>query len=81
MNKGWWSESEEEKLKDQVRKEVMTCFNKADQKKKPPIYSLFDDVHAEMVPHLCTQVSQLESHLSQYREHYPISDHVDQKRS
>jgi 2-oxoisovalerate dehydrogenase E1 component alpha subunit len=48
--KGWWSEQDEEELKQRLKTEVLTEFRRADSLKKGPLDNLFRDVYGGEEP-------------------------------
>lgn len=48
----------------------MQALEKAEQRNKPSIDQLFEDVYKEKPPHLIKQEKQLQEHLAKYPAHY-----------
>lgn len=67
---GLWSESMEEELQENARKEVMNAMRYAEAENKPPLRTLFSDVYDELPPHLVRQKAQLTEHMKKYGKHY-----------
>ena len=72
--KGLWSADQEDQERRAARKHAIKALNDAERVGKPEPYTLFTDVWDEMPPALAAQRAQLRSHLTQYREHYDVSD-------
>lgn len=49
-SQGWWSDEEDEELKDKLKKEVMNAFKKAESEKRHPLGELFEDVYGGEEP-------------------------------
>ncbi|KAI0087055.1 branched-chain alpha-keto acid dehydrogenase E1-alpha subunit [Irpex rosettiformis] len=49
-SRGWWSEQEEEKFKDEVRKEVMKAFKRGESLQRHALKEMFNDVYAGEEP-------------------------------
>ena len=68
--KGWWSQEEEQQLRDEERVAVLQALERAEVKEKPGREDLFADVYAEMPRHLVEQEEELEAHVKKYPEVY-----------
>jgi len=75
--KGIWSEEQETELRTSVRKDILKHFVAAEKEVMPSIVSLFDDVYAEIPPHLAEQKQEMLSHLAKYPEEYPTSGRAE----
>lgn len=64
------------KIKDNVKKEVISCLNKSVAEKLPPIDSIFNDVYAEIPDTLKLQKEKLKKHLELYGSHYNLNRHA-----
>ena len=69
-DKGWWSEEEEQNLRDQERLATMEALTVADKRKKSSFTELFQDVYQDMPPHLIKQRAELIEHMGKYPDHY-----------
>ena len=69
-SKGWWSDEAEQQLRDSERVEVLQCLERAEKKPKPHFDELFNDVYAEIPPHLAKQKELLEEHIAKYPQLY-----------
>lgn len=49
-SQGWWSDAEEEELKDRLKQDVMKAFKKAEATKRWPLGELFEDVYGGEQP-------------------------------
>lgn len=72
---GLWSEAQEKEARAEARTRVIEAFNWAEKIKKLPIASMFDDVYDELPAHLRRQRDELEEHLKEYGQHYPINEY------
>jgi 2-oxoisovalerate dehydrogenase E1 component alpha subunit len=73
--KGWWSEAEENSLREEERKQVLTALETAEKRPKPPVSELFTDVYDKKLPILEQQEAELQAHMAKYPEHYAIGGH------
>ena len=72
---GWWSQAKEEKLREVERANVLIALEKAEQKDKPLLDTMFEDVYEEMPPHLARQQQEMLAHVAKYPDQYPIGGH------
>lgn len=72
---GLWSEEQEKKNRAEMRAELIKAFNWAEKLKKLPIRSMFEDVYDELPAHIQRQRDELEDHLREFGENYPVSEH------
>jgi 2-oxoisovalerate dehydrogenase E1 component alpha subunit len=77
--KGWWDDKQDSHLKKDARVQVLSAFNKAEARKKPPVADLFSDVYAEMPKHLQEQKAQLDALIKKYPDHYSTTEHAQPK--
>lgn len=70
---GLWCNDREQQLVDSTRKDILSVFSKAEKKSKPHWKELFTDVYKDMPDHVKRQMSLLEKHLEEFKEHYPLS--------
>jgi 2-oxoisovalerate dehydrogenase E1 component alpha subunit len=70
--KGWWNDEEEKAWNTEIRKKILKAFNDAEKVKFAPIDELFNDVYAELPPHLKRQKEELTAHLKKYGNEYPL---------
>ncbi len=52
----YWSSSEQEALEERLNQEILDAVAEAEKIGPPPVQSLFEDVYAEMLPHLQEQM-------------------------
>ncbi|KAI0269880.1 thiamine diphosphate-binding protein [Gloeopeniophorella convolvens] len=50
QNRGWWSDAEEEELKDSLKKDVMRAFKRAEGLKRHELKEMFSDVYGGEEP-------------------------------
>jgi hypothetical protein len=77
QQRGWWSDEQEQQLRDSERVEVLQCLERAERKPKPDIEELFNDVYAGpgLPPHLARQREELLEHMAQHPAYYRGGDH------
>lgn len=69
-NKGWWDETKDVELRERERAAVLLALETAENKPKPPLDQLFEDVYESKPHHLVTQEAELLEHIAKYPEHY-----------
>jgi len=74
-SKGWWSEEQEVKLKEEERAAMLEALEVAEHRGKPAVTELFTDVYDEKIPVLVEQEQHLQEHMAKYPEHYFSSGH------
>jgi len=66
-SKGWWSDADEEEVKDRVKKEVMKAFKRGENLQRPELKEMFSDVYGGEEPwNLIEQREELKSLLKKY---------------
>ena len=73
-SKGWWNEEQDRKTRSDIRKEVLTAFNRAEAEKKPPLRSMFEDVYADLTEETKEQMEQLGDILDRYPSEYDVEE-------
>ncbi|MDN6320426.1 MAG: thiamine pyrophosphate-dependent dehydrogenase E1 component subunit alpha [Marinobacter sp.] len=74
----WWSEGEEKKLQESLRREVLETMKRAQKLPPPALDSLVTDVYDEVPPLLNAQFEKLKAHIRKYPDEYPKSaGHVE----
>ncbi|WP_089702572.1 thiamine pyrophosphate-dependent dehydrogenase E1 component subunit alpha [Vreelandella arcis] len=71
LAKGWWSEEEETREQETLRREVLGTMKRAEKRSPPPLDSLISDVYADVTPALQRQFDQLKRHIRRYPDAYP----------
>lgn len=71
---GQYDEAETTAFKDKIRKEVIDIVFQTEKLLKPPISNLFTDVYDQMSDLQRDQLAELNEHLQNYGEHYPIKN-------
>ncbi|NWN91155.1 thiamine pyrophosphate-dependent dehydrogenase E1 component subunit alpha [Marinobacter adhaerens] len=71
--KKWWSASEEKKLQERLRREVLDTMKRAQKLPPPPLETLVTDVYDEVPPLLQAQFEKLKAHIRKYPDEYPKS--------
>lgn len=72
QKQGLWNDELESQLKKDCRKDVMNAMKKAEKIQKPNLYEIFTDVYDDMPQILKDQQRQLEEHLHNYKNEYPV---------
>jgi 2-oxoisovalerate dehydrogenase E1 component alpha subunit len=65
-----WDASRDEELQSEINKEILSAIEEAEKNGPPPVETLFDDVFAELPPHLREQ----KEYLLDYRSRNPRSE-------
>eukprot|EP00735_Rhodelphis_limneticus_P005252 TRINITY_DN1701_c0_g1::TRINITY_DN1701_c0_g1_i1::g.17690::m.17690 TRINITY_DN1701_c0_g1::TRINITY_DN1701_c0_g1_i1::g.17690 ORF type:complete len:429 (-),score=111.06,sp/Q54M22/ODBA_DICDI/51.63/4e-144,E1_dh/PF00676.15/1.5e-88,TPP_enzyme_C/PF02775.16/2.3e+03,TPP_enzyme_C/PF02775.16/0.00033,Transketolase_N/PF00456.16/6.9e-05,Transketolase_N/PF00456.16/2.2e+03,DXP_synthase_N/PF13292.1/0.00072,DXP_synthase_N/PF13292.1/1.6e+02 TRINITY_DN1701_c0_g1_i1:276-1562(-) len=74
--RGWWDEDQlGEKFQGQVRQDVLAALAKAENRPKPAISEVFNDVYDKIPRHLAEQQRSLLAHIAKYPEKYSNSGH------
>mmetsp|Transcript_909 Transcript_909/g.1206 ORF Transcript_909/g.1206 Transcript_909/m.1206 type:complete len:431 (+) Transcript_909:23-1315(+) len=76
QSRGWWDEQQERLLRDTERLQVLQALETAEQRNKPPMQQLFEDVYFDKPAHLIKQENQLLDHIAKYPEHYGLGEHT-----
>lgn len=63
----------------QTRQEVLEKFNASEKIQKKNIEELFEDVYDELTPNLIKQRDELQSHLKEYGNNYPMDKFENNK--
>ncbi|KPQ23452.1 MAG: 2-oxoisovalerate dehydrogenase E1 component, alpha subunit [Halomonas sp. HL-48] len=71
LAKGWWSEEEETREQERLRRDVLDTMKRAEKRSPPPLDTLIIDVYADVTPALQRQFDQLKQHIRRYPEAYP----------
>lgn len=74
-SKGWWNSELEASLRDKERLSVLQAMEKAEQKPKPAIDMMFDDVYAVKTKNIMKQEKELLEHIELYPEYYRSDSH------
>eukprot|EP00929_Paragymnodinium_shiwhaense_P089967 TRINITY_DN50196_c0_g1_i1.p1 TRINITY_DN50196_c0_g1~~TRINITY_DN50196_c0_g1_i1.p1 ORF type:complete len:411 (+),score=86.33 TRINITY_DN50196_c0_g1_i1:74-1306(+) len=69
-SRGQWSESEEEEIVSQARREVAEAISLASERKPAAVLDIFKHTWAEPPPRQARQREELESHINRHKEHY-----------
>lgn len=70
-----WNEDHEKRIREDLRKEILSSFDKAERKKKPSLEKLFGNVYNEKPWHLQEQQNDLERIIKEYPGVYPVEDY------
>jgi len=70
--RGCWDVSKDKAWMDGRRKDIMAAFSAAERKPKPNWRLMFTDVCEEMPTELRRQMNELEEHLKEFEDKYPL---------
>lgn len=70
VSKGLWDDNQEQLLRDKERLDVIKALELAEQRDKPSIQTMFDDIYEKKTPSLIRQETELLEHVSKYPDHY-----------
>uniref|UniRef100_A0A0N5BBE4 2-oxoisovalerate dehydrogenase subunit alpha n=1 Tax=Strongyloides papillosus TaxID=174720 RepID=A0A0N5BBE4_STREA len=79
ISNNYWSEDEDKQWMKDARKEVLTAFNNAEKVKKAHPNDMFNDVYKDLPEHIRKQMDEMNDHLKEYGEHYPLNQHSPAK--
>ena len=74
-SKGLWDDEQEQLMRDRERLEVIKALELAEQRDKPAINTMFEDIYAEKTPNLLKQEQELLEHISKYPDQYSNKSH------
>ncbi|PAV76395.1 hypothetical protein WR25_07410 [Diploscapter pachys] len=77
MDRGWWDDEQEKAWQNEARKRILTAFNDAEKTKLAHFHDMFEGVYKEVPEKLLRQRAELDEHLKEYAEHYPIGRHLN----
>lgn len=69
-HQGWWSDQNELALRDTERFEVLKAMETAENKPKPPLDQMFEDVYLYKTEQLINQEKDLLEHIKKYPAYY-----------
>ncbi|MBW3162951.1 thiamine pyrophosphate-dependent dehydrogenase E1 component subunit alpha [Ferrimonas balearica] len=73
INKGWWSEAEDEALHQTYREEVLAAVKVAEKIPAPGLDTLVSDVYDQIPRHLAEQLDSVREQIKLYPEQYPAT--------
>ncbi|KAL4709752.1 hypothetical protein ACJJTC_005555 [Scirpophaga incertulas] len=76
QQKGYWDEDSDKALQKESRDLVLRTMQEAEKKKLPHWKEMLEDVYSEMTPRLQKQANEMEEHLKNYGEHYPLDKYT-----
>lgn len=71
QKQGWWSDDDEKREQESLRREVLEAMKRAEKRPAPELDTLVTDVFDEVTPNLAEQLEQLKTHIRKYPEAYP----------
>lgn len=72
--KGCWDESKEKDARDNIRRDVLKAFSEAEREKKPPLWTMFEDVYETLTPDLEMQMKALRRQIEEYPDEYDLGE-------
>jgi hypothetical protein len=55
----------------------MEAFRTSEELKRAPISTMFENIFDKMEPHLKRQMQEMNDHVRQHNEHYPVAFHQE----
>jgi len=74
-NKGMWNEEKEQQMQRKIKADVLAAFNKAENEKKPPIRTMWEDVYEEITEEQQEQIDNLKEILQKYPGEYDVESY------
>lgn len=74
-SKGWWNEEKDVAVRESTRSAVLLAMQTAENKPKPAMDQVFEDVYQKKEPHLIQQEQEMLEHIAKYPEHYANNGH------
>ena len=74
-SKGLWDNDQEQLMRDRERLEVIKALELAEQRDKPSINTMFEDIYEQKIPSLLKQEQELLEHISKYPDQYNNKSH------
>merc|ERR1712146_424928 len=68
--RGWYSEEQEQELRQQSRKQVLYALTAAEKEPKLGVAEMFEDVYDVLPPHLLEQKQEVEAHIARHPDAY-----------
>lgn len=70
LDKNWWSEEQDDQMRDQFKKEILAALKSQEKRQPPSLDHLVSDVYQTSPAHLKQQYSDLLGHIDKYPDHY-----------
>ncbi|KAF2364995.1 Dehydrogenase E1 component [Trinorchestia longiramus] len=77
-DRSYWDDHKDKQWKEECHKKVMQAFASAERRVKPNWQELFHDVYAEMPDHLRLQMEEMQAHVKEHEDCYPITKFSEQ---
>ena len=74
-SQNWWSEEQENELRDGERLAVLQALETAERKSSPSLDHMFEDIYKVKPPHLIRQEKELLQHIKSNPEYYQPTNH------
>ena len=75
IKQGLWDESRDKELREEVQRDIMAAFKRAEQQPKPHPSTMFGDVYDTLPPRLHAQCEEVLQHVKKYPQYYPLEKH------
>lgn len=74
-DRGWWNDEKDRATRESEKNAVMSAMQIAENRPKPPLDQVFEDVYEKKEPHLIAQEKEMLEHINKYPEHYANTGH------
>ena len=68
--RGWYTDEQEEGLRKETRKQVLSALSAAEKAPKLGVAHMFDDVYDVLPRHLLEQKAEVEAHIARHPDAY-----------
>jgi len=75
MLRGCWTDEKEEAWIKESQRAVMEAFARCEKLKRASPSIMFDNIFDKMEPHLERQMKELNEHIKQNDDHFPLSQY------
>ncbi|MDP5292723.1 thiamine pyrophosphate-dependent dehydrogenase E1 component subunit alpha [Oceanimonas sp. CHS3-5] len=72
QHQGWLNEEDDRRQTDALRRQILEAMKLAEQRPRPPLESIIEDVYASPPAYLERQLEQLERQTTVHPEHYSV---------
>jgi len=73
-----WTQEKNDKLKKDLKAEILGALKSSEREKKPHLDHLFSDVYDQLTSELEVQKKEMYDHIQKYPAAYPRATHSDQ---
>lgn len=75
VKRGLWDEGRDKELKEELRRDILAAFKRAEGQPKPHPSTMFGDVYDTVPPRLHAQYEEMLQHVRKYPQHYSLEKH------